>query len=319
VFAQLELALGDGNPNDGAQQIADIATEMGVTAPLKAPAAAKPNASLVLGTEAVSPLDMASAYSTIARRGIRADPIAITKVVRPNKPVLTFGTSSQNRRKVLEPAQADLITDAMQGVITKTEGTGNAADFGQPEAGKTGTTQENRDAWFVGFVPTGLTAAVWMGYDDNRPMQNIKGPGPAFGGGVPARMWRAFMSAVTAGQDLPPFPAATDFVGEVLEPPTSTTVKPPPAKPTSTAAPVNPKASTTTTTTTATTAPPTTAPPTTEPPPETTVPEVTVPFTFPNPRRRGGQQPQPGQNGQNGQPFGNGSGFTIPGVPGAGG
>jgi penicillin-binding protein 1A len=107
------------------------------------------------------------------------------------------------------------VTDILKGVIAG--GTGTAADIGRPAAGKTGTSQEFRDAWFVGYVPT-LSVSVWMGYADApRPMRNILGRDRVTGGSIPAATWKSFM--VEALKDVPP----DDFV---LPPPPTTTTDP---------------------------------------------------------------------------------------------
>ena len=132
-----------------------IAQSMGITTKLD------PVASLVLGSEEVFPLDMASGYSTWAHRGEHITPTAILKVERPDGTVVTF---DQPRAQVLTQQQSDLVTYCLQQVVHG--GTGSGAYFGKEIAGKTGTTEDNTDAWFVGFTPNGYTTAVWMGYDN---------------------------------------------------------------------------------------------------------------------------------------------------------
>jgi penicillin-binding protein 1A len=290
VFAQLELAMGakkigvDKRHADqavsGAQQIAEAATAMGVTTGLP------PEASLVLGTTEVSPLEMASAYSTLARGGTAIEPFAITKVVRPNKEEIILGGTP--RPGAIPPEHAAQIVDTMQGVVR--EGTGKAANFGVPAAGKTGTTNNFVDAWFIGFVPTRLTAAVWMGHDGSQPMLNVHGVKEVVGGTLPAKIWKSFMQAVVEGTDVGTFPPVTEFPGEKLngelrlpsDPPV-TTVK---EQPTTTTSPP-----TTTTTRPKPTLPTFTLP--TRPPAEET---TTTPRTFPTFPGGGG--------GGNGGPFG---------------
>ena len=106
--------------------------------------------------------------------------------------------------QVLDPAVADTVTDVMRGVIQS--GTGTAADIGRPAAGKTGTTSNFTNAWFVGYTPT-LSTAVWMGDADNEstPLRNVAGVSEVFGGTIPAQTWHAFM--LQALSNVPP----TDF------------------------------------------------------------------------------------------------------------
>lgn len=145
-------------------------------------------------TRGTTPLDMASAYGVIATGGVRAVPHAIVKVLDRNGRVLEQNTSQE--KAVLDEKTAYILTDMMRGVIER--GTGAAANIGRPAAGKTGTTSDYKDAWFVGFTPD-LVAAVWMGYDNDGYLPGITG------GGIPAVIWREFM--VRAVQHIP----ARDF------------------------------------------------------------------------------------------------------------
>ena len=106
-------------------------------------------------------------------------------------------------------------------------GTGSGAYFGKPIAGKTGTTEDNKDAWFVGFTPNGYTTAVWMGYrngpgDDERVMTNVHGR-VVFGGTFPATIWHKYMDAITNGMDVGDFVDPGSFPGKVLNPDLTTT------------------------------------------------------------------------------------------------
>jgi len=165
------------------------------------------------------------------------------------------------------------------------EGTARAANIGKPVAGKTGTTQDNRDAWFIGFLPNGMTASVWMGYDPNpdgtpRFMNDVHGRSVT-GGSFPAAIWHDFMSEWVdiVGGDVGRFPSVETFPGRVvngdLETTTSTLIPCPddsasttaPCLPTTTSSTSSTSSSTSsssssTSSTTATTAPTTT--PTTE-------------------------------------------------------
>jgi membrane peptidoglycan carboxypeptidase len=115
------------------------------------------------------------------------------------------------------------VTHALRGVIDG--GTGRAAGIGRPAAGKTGTTQDNVDAWFAGYVP-GFTAVVWMGYPDPAPMSDVQGRSVT-GGSFPAEIWGRFMRAALEGRDVEDFPAPPDEL--VREPePAAITVEPDP-------------------------------------------------------------------------------------------
>ncbi|HEU5298737.1 MAG TPA: PBP1A family penicillin-binding protein, partial [bacterium] len=169
----------------GPQTVIAYAKRMGITSPMQ------PVLSLALGTPDVTPLEMASAYGTLAAMGVRAEPIAVRRVTTRDGEILE--DNLPRRELVLSGDVAYVMIDIMKGVITR--GTGRAADIGRPAAGKTGTTDDYRNAWFIGFTPQ-LSTAVWVGNDDNKPMRRV------VGGVVPARVWRAFMAA--AVQPLPP-------------------------------------------------------------------------------------------------------------------
>ena len=135
-------------------------------------------------TRGVTPLEIANAYSVLANEGVRAEPIAIVKVVDRNGKVLEQNTTRS--KAVISEKSAFILTDMMRGVLTN--GTGTGANIGRPAAGKTGTTSDYKDAWFVGFTPD-LAAAVWMGNDSGGDLDGITG------GDLPATIWRIFMSS----------------------------------------------------------------------------------------------------------------------------
>jgi penicillin-binding protein 1A len=175
----------------------------------------------VLGSEGSSPLEMAEVYSTFANRGVHKEPTIITRIdqVDADGETSNLWRWQGDERTVLSETQADLVTYALQGVID--HGTGTNADIGKDAAGKTGSTSENKDAWFVGYVPR-LTTAVWLGYplanaplideetgqqkvDANGellwqipPMRDLYGHSTITGGSLPARIWADFMTAATA-------------------------------------------------------------------------------------------------------------------------
>jgi penicillin-binding protein 1A len=179
VYAKLTLDVGPGN-------VAHMAKKLGVQTPLL------PVPSIGLGSIAVSPLDMASAYATIAAGGIYSKPMAIRKVVLANGRVDTdAGWGKPDQTRVIPDGVAYEVTKILHENVLY--GTGVAANFGKPAAGKTGTTDNHADAWFCGYTPN-LEASVWVGYPRAEiPMENVHGIAVA-GGTFPAQIWNRFMS-----------------------------------------------------------------------------------------------------------------------------
>jgi penicillin-binding protein 1A len=181
VFAQLALDVGADN-------IAAAAHAMGITSPL----AAVP--SITLGTNSVSTLDMASAYSTLANEGVHCKPFAISHVLMPGGRKLYQHTPQCT--KAVDPGIADLVTAMLQRVICC--GTGTAADIGRPVAGKTGTTEDYTNVYFAGYTPQ-IATAVWVGFPQGQvPMDSYYG-GPVYGGTLAAPIWHDFMVKAVAG------------------------------------------------------------------------------------------------------------------------
>jgi len=170
----------------GPGQVIETARTMGIESPLQ------PHLSLALGSADVTPLEMATAFATLANGGLRVQPLSILKVTDTRGKVLE--EHRPLRHVGLSPEVAYIMTDLLRGVIER--GTGTAAAIGRPAAGKTGTTDDYRNAWFIGYTRQ-LSAAVWIGNDDNTPMRRV------VGGMVPAEIWAAFMR-----QAMAPIPAA---------------------------------------------------------------------------------------------------------------
>lgn len=166
-------------------RVVEYATRMGIRSPLA------PYLSLALGTSEVTPLEMASAYGVFATLGVRAEPIAVTRVQDRFGRVLE--ENGARRELVLSQEVAYVMTDMLKGVILR--GTGRGAAIARPAAGKTGTTDDYRNAWFIGFTPY-MSTAVWVGNDNNNPMRKVTG------GSIPARIWANFMKAAVEG--IPP-------------------------------------------------------------------------------------------------------------------
>jgi penicillin-binding protein 1A len=185
VFAQLVLDLGPAKMDA-------IAHQMGITSPLDG------NPAEVIGglRIGVTPLEMADAYATLANGGYHIAPTIISKVVFPDGSTLNLGDPP--RQQVFSPGEAYAATKVLEGVIKS--GTGTAADYGCPAAGKTGTAENMDNAWFVGYTPK-LSTAVWVGY----PQANIPMPN-GFGGALAAPIWHDFMLSASGGYcgDFPP-------------------------------------------------------------------------------------------------------------------
>jgi penicillin-binding protein 1A len=167
----------------GVDRVIEYAHRMGVQATLD------PNLSLALGSSVVSPLDMASGFATIADQGIHVEPTSI-RLVKDSLGSVIFDNRFPQEIEVFSAGTAYVVTSMMESVIT--EGTGYPnAEIGRPAAGKTGTTSDYRDAWFVGFTPD-LVTAVWLGNDNYERMNE------SYGGNIPARTWARFMKAALA-------------------------------------------------------------------------------------------------------------------------
>jgi penicillin-binding protein 1A len=180
----------------GAKNIAEMARRLGVSrfsASWDAdPATTCVSPRITLGQCSVSPLDMASAYATVANHGVKPNVAPVVKVTAPDGALITDNTKPVGT-PVLNPAIADTVTDILRGVVDG--GTGKRANIDRPVVGKTGTTDNNTDIWFVGYTPQ-LVAAVWKGHADG---QKTLGPN-AFGGEAGARTWAAFMKPAMEGQ-----------------------------------------------------------------------------------------------------------------------
>lgn len=188
AFARVVQALGP-------ERVADVAGRMGVERHLD------PYPSITLGAEEVSPLEMASVAATLAADGVHRPPVFVRRVEAADGSVLFEGSGAL--QQAIGANVARLATDGLRRVITS--GTGRRADIGRPAAGKTGTAQRWRDAWFVGYTPQ-LAAAVWMGHPDGEvPMENVDGI-RVTGGSYPARIWATFMQAAHAGAPVVDFP-----------------------------------------------------------------------------------------------------------------
>jgi penicillin-binding protein 1A len=201
VFARLTLDVGP-------EKIADMAHKLGVRTDLRTSEGAYVP-SMGLGSRVVTPLDLASAYSTIAAGGIYSKPMAIRKVVLAGGKVdKESGWGVARRERVIPDWVAAEVTRILSENMTS--GTGTGAYFGKTSAGKTGTTDNFADAWFCGFTPS-LEATIWIGYPRGEiPMTSVHGiavSGPTF----PATIWRLFMERAVK---YAPFPTAFPLAAE---------------------------------------------------------------------------------------------------------
>jgi len=182
ISAKIGAQLGFGT-------IADMARRFGITTPISV------YPSMVLGTNDVRLIDMTRAFASVASKGVAITPYGIRKVVTADGRLL-YQHEQDEERVLVAPWVAAEMTDLLQSAVLT--GTGRAAQIGRPVAGKTGTTQSNKDGWFIGFS-SGLTTGVWMGRDDARPIAGLQG------GTAPARAFHDFMAAAVANRPVEQF------------------------------------------------------------------------------------------------------------------
>ena len=190
LYAQLVLKVG-------VQNAIDMANKLGVTGRLE------PLPAAVLGSNNVTVLDMASAYGTFANRGVHVAPVLVTKITKADGTIIYENVRSVT--KAIGQPIADTVTSVLQQVIAR--GTGTAAKEEFPVAGKTGTGEDYKNAWFCGYT-TALSTAVWAGF----PTLEIEMHPPTtsitvYGGTWPARIWQQFMAAAAALAPPADFPA----------------------------------------------------------------------------------------------------------------
>ncbi len=175
----------------GPKAVCATAHRLGITSELE------PNASIALGTSAVTPLEMASAYAAFANGGIGVQPHVITRVRTANGKLL-YTRRNANFGRVIDPQYVAMMNTMMQETLLT--GTARKAELpGWQAAGKTGTSQDFRDAWFVGYTSY-LVTAVWLGNDDNSPTKKVSG------GNLPVEIWSRFMKAAHEGAPVAALP-----------------------------------------------------------------------------------------------------------------
>lgn len=180
----------------GPVRVVSTAKKMGITSPIKAVHA------VGLGSEEVTPFEMASAFQTLANDGVHIEPYSVTRITNAAGEVI-FEASPQ-RTQALEQPLAAQVNDILQEVMK--QGTAVEARIGRPAAGKTGTSENEADAWFVGYTPE-LVAAVWVGFPEGQvSMTPPRTRETILGGTWPAYIWRQFMSSVLAETPASHFP-----------------------------------------------------------------------------------------------------------------
>ena len=186
----------------GFSTIADMARRFGISGRIST------YPSMVLGTSDVRLIDMTRAFASVSNRGASVMPYAIRKVSTADGRLL-YRHDSQEERVLVAPWVAAGMTDLLQAAVLT--GTGRAAQIARPVAGKTGTTNSNKDGWFIGFS-SGLTTGVWMGRDDARPVGGLQG------GTAPARAFHDFMVFAVKSRPVQPFETEVPMPDWQLEP-----------------------------------------------------------------------------------------------------
>jgi penicillin-binding protein 1A len=193
----------------GPDAVIDVARRSGINSDLK------PVYSLALGTSGASPLEMASAFGTFATGGVRHEPFWIRRIEDPLGRVLE--EQIVRGQRTLDAGIGFQLVDMMRGVLTA--GTGRIVrrmGFDLPAAGKTGTSDDFRDAWFTGFTPT-LSVSVWVGYDRGISMRDVNGVGITGGRGA-APIWADFMIKATSGEPPREFTIPSNIRFETVDP-----------------------------------------------------------------------------------------------------
>jgi penicillin-binding protein 1A len=182
----------------GPQKVAATAQRLGIQSKLQA------NASIALGTSEVTPLELVTAYAPFANGGVRVQPHAITRIETPAGKVL-YQRKGSSFGRVIDPAHVGMMNVMMQETLLT--GTGRRAEIrGVQAAGKTGTSQEYKDGWFVGYTSQ-IVAGVWLGNDDSSPTKRMSG------GNLPAEIWARFMREAVRGTPDAPLPGIAQWRG----------------------------------------------------------------------------------------------------------
>jgi len=188
----LKLGLEVGNEN-----VVALCRKLGINSPIL------PVVSLPLGAADVTPMEVAGAYAVFASGGYKSKTTLIARVTDRNGNLVLDNTPKPEL--ILDPIAVSYLTDALRGVVTNGTATEAQMSDGRPVAGKTGTTSDFRDAWFVGYTPQ-LSVAIWIGNDDYSPMAN-----GVTGGVYVVPIWRKFMERALAGQPIEQFPVPSEI------------------------------------------------------------------------------------------------------------
>ena len=208
VFADLAMNADGRGLENGPEQIVDVAKRLGVSAEFPK----EPHPSVVLGAQEVSPLDMATAYATIANEGRQVEPTAISRVVRDGRQgegrVLYEAPDRSEGEQVIDEEIAHKATEIMVGAVS--EGIAKDASLGdRPVAGKIGTSENFFDAWFIGFTPQMITG-IWMGYGEGGKnleytLDYARKLNGLSGGVTPAEIWKTYMEKALRGEPIEQF------------------------------------------------------------------------------------------------------------------
>lgn len=188
----LRLGIEFGNDN-----VVALCRKLGINSPIL------PVVSLPLGAADVNPMEVAGAYAVFASGGYKSKTTLIARVTDRNGNLVLDNTPKPEL--ILDPIAVSYLTDALRSVVTNGTATEAQMSDGRPVAGKTGTTSDFRDAWFVGYVPQ-LAVAIWIGNDDYSPMAN-----GVTGGVYVVPIWRKFMERALAGQPIEQFPVPSEI------------------------------------------------------------------------------------------------------------
>ncbi|HSA06684.1 MAG TPA: PBP1A family penicillin-binding protein [Candidatus Gastranaerophilales bacterium] len=172
----------------GVEEVIQTARKMGINTPIVN------DPTIALGSSAVKPIELATAYGVLANGGVKVQPYGIERIESSNGKVIYQASNSYER--VLDIKTVAYMVEMMKQVVNI--GTGRGSKIDRPSAGKTGTTDSYRDAWFVGFTPD-IVTAVWVGNDNNTSMKNLTG------GTLPATIWRDYMKVITEGKPVMDF------------------------------------------------------------------------------------------------------------------
>ncbi len=192
----------------GIAHVIAVANRLGITSPLPA------DASIALGTGAVNLLELVSAYAPFANGGTGVLAYGISEI-RDTAGKIVYRRTGSGPGQVVAPEYVGMMNEMLTGVVD--HGTGRAARLPRPTAGKTGTTQDYRDAWFIGYTAN-LVAGVWLGNDNDTPMRRVTG------GGLPAVAWHQFMLAATGNMPVLPLPGGPSSVPVPMPEPQPTTI-----------------------------------------------------------------------------------------------